>query len=63
MLLEELFHSLIARSNATQSERSKEGEIILKRLRDLGDPAHSENDTAASSREDDIQNTAPSGSN
>jgi len=33
MLLEDLFHSLTARSHATDSEQSKgEGEIILRRV-------------------------------
>jgi len=64
MLLEELFHSLTARSRATYSEQSEgEGEIILRRLRDLSNRAQSENDAAAGLMEDSIQKDTSSGSN
>ena len=64
MLLEDLFHSLTARSHATDSEQSEgEGEIILRRLRDLSDRASSENDAAAALMEDGIEKDRSSGSN
>jgi len=60
MLLEELFYKVIARSHATQSEQPEEGEMILRRLRDLEKRAQSENDAADGSGEGGIQNATSS---
>lgn len=62
MLLEELFHKVIARSHPTESERPEEGEIILRRLQDLENRPQSENDAAARSEEGRIKNATSLGS-
>ena len=51
MLFEELFHSFIARSHSMESERSREGELILQRLKELGAPTQSGKDHTAASIE------------
>ena len=38
MLLEELYRR-IERSHSRKEDESKEGEVILRRLKELGDPA------------------------
>ena len=60
MLLEELFYKAIGRSHARQSEQSEDGEMILRRLRELQSIAQGENDPADDSREGRIQNTPSS---
>ena len=60
MLLEELFYKAIGRSHARQSEQSVDGEMILRRLRDLQSTPEAENDPADDSGEGSIQNTPSS---
>ena len=61
MLLEELFIKVVARHHPIQCDQPEKGEIILRRLRDLGDHAQSGNDVAAGSEESGIQDTSSSG--
>ena len=61
MLLEELFHKVIARSHPRETERRQDGQVILRRLRDLENRAPAENDPAADSGEGRIQNATSSG--
>ena len=63
MLLEELFHSLLERSHAPKPGQPAEGELILRRLKELADPAQPENGTEADSSDDCFQKTTYSGSN